>query len=422
MPPVVLPPGSPLSSALCSPSEGFSLLSYNILLPNSVRGWWIPKYYEPSVAPEQRTWPHRQALLRQGMAEAQADVLCLQELIPESAEADMSFLREAGYDHVLHRKGDLRCGTFWRRDRFSLGADPQHKDRTLLTSLRSQSSPERVVQVINVHLKAGSDPARRLRQVDEALGQVHRSLPQGAAGAPVVIAGDFNSEPRGTAVERLLQHGEVDASMREERYPAVELTSRLRRNPLGPFVDAYAAAFGEGNAPPTLLLPDREAFFFNASGALSEAADRAIRALFARFAADGLMSREATIAWITTVNGKPGRGSEWDKAQAALAEREGDALTEEDMVSIYEAELREGKPWGVVHDLVACGALDPVPSPRVLSLRFDQIHFTGALSLSAVSQPLAEDRWRQVQDNGVTLPNAWHPSDHLPVGAAFRWT
>gem|GEM_PF-2581723 len=419
MPPATLEAGSSLD---CSSQPGaFSLVSYNILLPNSVRGWWVFKFYQPSVPDEARAWAHRQRLLREGLLGAMADIVCLQEVVPDSFEQDLAFLTEAGYDHALHRKSELRCATFWRRSRFALASEPQHKDRSLITSLRTVDEARRLVHVVNVHLKAGPEPARRLRQVFEALEQTQKEARKVGQG-PVVICGDFNSNPAGSAVQRLLIEGEVRPELREDAYPEQELTSKPRSQPFGRFDDAYAAAFGPQSAPPTLLLPDRDAFFADEQGALRPAVVDAFRAIFQKFSGgQPTMDRAAVDRWISTINRRTERGSEWDKALEIFAKNGAETLSEEDLVGIYVAELREGKPWGVFHDLDACGALPGGPPPAVFEGRFDQIHHTPSLSLSAVVSPLNEAQRRQVYEQKDTLPNAWHPSDHLPLGAVFRW-
>jgi endonuclease/exonuclease/phosphatase family metal-dependent hydrolase len=416
----ILEPGASLDAALSSPAHGLSVLSYNVLLPNGAgNGWWVDKYYECSVPQEHRAWPHRRALLRRELLGATADVLCLQETTPETFEQDWSFLAEAGYDHALHRKGELRCATFWRRDRWSLLEPPRHQDRTLLTTLGSLHS-SRYLTVVNVHLKAGAEPARRLRQVDEALAQIERRcVARGARPEelPVVICGDFNCDVHRSAAGRLLRQGEVTPDFREASFPDLELTSRPRKTRLGPFRDVYLEAFGEAS-PPTLLLPDRRSFFFSPDGGLSPAYRAAVRALFLRFARGRpSLDRSAVDAWITTINGEALRGSERDKAEGLLAGRGEEGLREEDLQAIYEAELLEGKPWGVLHDLIWCGALAEAPPARVQAYRFDQIHATGSLEVAAVRRPESEGWFRR----GVTLPDGEHPSDHLPVGAVLRW-
>ena len=420
MTPSILPAGSPLDREPGS----LGVLSYNVLLPNVGAGWWVFKFYDPAVAEEHRGWPHRQALLRQQITGARADVVALQEAVPDTFDQDFAFLGEAGYAGELHRKGELRCATFWRRDRLELAAEPKHADRVLVTALRAVDDRSRVALVLNGHLKAGPDPGRRLRQVAEALDQaarLARSLGLPLDRTPVVFCGDFNSEPAGSAVSQLLREGAVPPTAREAAYPDLELTSKTKTQPFGPLADAYAAACDP--PPATLLLPDRHAYFADESGAVRPAIVAAIRALFARFSGGrDVMDRAAVDAWITTINRASDRGSELTKARAVFEARGVEQLTADDLVGVYLAELGEGKVWGVYHDLHACGVA-PEPGPtRVFAGRFDQIHHTAAtLPLRAVRALLTDEQRERVFTRGETLPNAWHPSDHLPVGAVFTF-
>ena len=48
-----------------------SVLTYNVLLPNSVDGWWNYKMYNPPLSPEHQymsTWEYRQRLLKERIA------------------------------------------------------------------------------------------------------------------------------------------------------------------------------------------------------------------------------------------------------------------------------------------------------------------------------------------------------------------
>jgi H+/gluconate symporter-like permease len=47
------------------PRTAFSILSYNILLPNSVDGWWTYKNYCPVTPMAARSWEARKRLLEQ---------------------------------------------------------------------------------------------------------------------------------------------------------------------------------------------------------------------------------------------------------------------------------------------------------------------------------------------------------------------
>ena len=58
----------------------FSILSWNILLPNSRDNWWCHKQYTSNVDMSKRTWSHRRGLIRERIAAAEADVVCIQEV------------------------------------------------------------------------------------------------------------------------------------------------------------------------------------------------------------------------------------------------------------------------------------------------------------------------------------------------------
>jgi len=77
----------------------------------------------------------------------------------------------------------------------------------------------------------------------------------------------------------------------------------------------------------------------------------------------------------------------------------------------------------VEHDIALCtGAGMALPGTAPFQARFDYIYFTTtALRCVAVRSPLSEHHARQLLvDHAATLPNSWHPSDHLPLAAAFE--
>jgi mRNA deadenylase 3'-5' endonuclease subunit Ccr4 len=177
-----------------------SLLTYNVLLPNSVDGWWHYKMYLPPLDDEEKlnwsTWEYRRGLLKERIARVDADVVCLQEVAPASFEADFQFMwDELGYDgREMFKKGRFRPATFWKTSRLELVSSPVHKDRTLLTAFRragsiptngadaslvqkkkssdtkdDAASPSRIWYVLNCHLQAGREGKRRVRQMHEAV-------------------------------------------------------------------------------------------------------------------------------------------------------------------------------------------------------------------------------------------------------------
>ncbi|KAJ1486950.1 hypothetical protein T484DRAFT_2281021 [Baffinella frigidus] len=168
----VLPDGLALSRQILAsdPSSSLSLSTYNVLMPNSVDGWWIYKYYQPEVPEEERAWPKRQALLKSKLLGPDgcsgSDAICIQEACADSFGEDFGFMADAGYAHLLHTKFRLRVATFWKTDRVELADEGSHKslDRTLCAALRlkGRASP---IYVANMHLTGGPNADKRLRQV-----------------------------------------------------------------------------------------------------------------------------------------------------------------------------------------------------------------------------------------------------------------
>lgn len=144
------------------------------------------------------TWDYRQELLKQKIRMINADVVCLQEVSPQSFDQDFLFMKEElGYSGCeMFKRGRFRPATFWKEDKCSLVGAPVHKDRTLLTVFELKDSfaeeeemdekkvsevvdhtnetfgQEIVPQywhVLNCHLQAGLQAKRRLRQIEEGV-------------------------------------------------------------------------------------------------------------------------------------------------------------------------------------------------------------------------------------------------------------
>ncbi|CAM9774404.1 unnamed protein product, partial [Sphacelaria rigidula] len=116
--------------------EGLTVVSFNVLLPNGKDGWWIYKSYQPHVPEEHRTWPYRQALMKDYLLKMDADIVCIQEASAETFDADFGFMKEAGYDSVLHSKFRFRSATFFKTSKLELACE-KHKDRVLITGFRT---------------------------------------------------------------------------------------------------------------------------------------------------------------------------------------------------------------------------------------------------------------------------------------------
>ncbi|KAI2514089.1 hypothetical protein MHU86_473 [Fragilaria crotonensis] len=103
--------------------DSLSVLSYNVLLPNSVDAWWTYKMYSPPLSEENRhvaAWSHRRDLLKNRIGLVNADVVCLQEVSPESFEDDFAFMAELGYDGCELFKKDVSALPLFGRKAKSL--------------------------------------------------------------------------------------------------------------------------------------------------------------------------------------------------------------------------------------------------------------------------------------------------------------
>ena len=159
--------------------DHLSVLSYNVLLPNSSDGWWNYKMYDPTASYDIdriSTWAYRQDLLKTRIELMNPDVVCFQEVAPVSFEEDFAFMKEElGYDGVeMFKRGRFRPATFWRSSKCKLASPPVHKDRTLLTAFQLELSSDhvhknRIWHVLNCHLQAGPQGPRRVRQIDEGV-------------------------------------------------------------------------------------------------------------------------------------------------------------------------------------------------------------------------------------------------------------
>jgi mRNA deadenylase 3'-5' endonuclease subunit Ccr4 len=175
---LISPATLPQAAVLFPPvQQQLSVLSYNVLLPNSEDGWWTYKMYMPPFPEELKyasSWDFRRDLLKDRIQLIDADVVCLQEVAPKSFEKDFEFMKDLGYDeHELFKKGRFRPATFWKSSQCKLAMPAVHKDRCLLTALQllntAESDEKHNWYVCNCHLQAGKQGGRRLRQINEAM-------------------------------------------------------------------------------------------------------------------------------------------------------------------------------------------------------------------------------------------------------------
>lgn len=202
---LVSPAALPRPPAFSPAIEQLSILSYNVLLPNSMDGWWTYKMYNPPLpedAQYQSSWEYRRDLLKERFQLVDADVVCLQEVAPNSFEEDFAFMQDLGYDGVeMFKKGRFRPATFWKTSICELAVPAVHKDRCLITAFRMKKQQQEQDDdddddntaeaadaakkqtknvtttaisnkhwfVCNCHLQAGKQAPRRVRQINEAM-------------------------------------------------------------------------------------------------------------------------------------------------------------------------------------------------------------------------------------------------------------
>lgn len=233
------------------PGSRFTVLSYNLLAD-----LYAKADFAKTCPPWSLAWNYRKRNLLREMLNYKADILCLQE-VQSNHYTDFwaPELQKAGYVAIYKKKtsemfvGDNKyaidgCATFFRRDRFQLvkkyevefnkaaqslaesftnqvqkkqALNRLLKDNVALIAVLeaveagpADGNRRTLICVANTHIHANKD------LTDVKLWQVHtllKGLEKIAASAdiPMLVAGDFNSEP-GSAAHSLLTKRRVDES------------------------------------------------------------------------------------------------------------------------------------------------------------------------------------------------------------------
>lgn len=448
--------------------DALSVLSYNVLLPNSQDGWWNYKMYLPPLGPDQKafsTWQYRKSLLRERIGLIDADVVCLQEVSPLSFEEDFAFMTDdLGYDGVeIFRKGRFRPATFWKKDRVELANPAQHKDRTLLTTFRvvddddTENTEDDYWHVLNCHLQAGKQGGRRVRQMVEGVTTAFKTSKNKLSekdpeNLKLIVCGDFNGGQECGAVE-YLEKGVIGPDFLED---GEQVSSKEKVLPIPPMLDAISTNCidrGGVSPPATLVVPELISLMID-EGSVETAY---IEPRFSKEVLDSLNRIYSTFAtvpvsdasseqspqmqmgkadverWLAIINLSVGRGTEFRNAaklmgwvDQSLESEELDEkskkekagrlpilipdrgiLTFDDFVAVYLDELNQGKFWGIAWDLAALG--EPLPVNDVFRARYDRMYCSLSLMPAAVLDTISD----------VACPNKSEPSDHLPVCASF---
>jgi hypothetical protein len=83
-------------------------------------------------------------------------------------------------------------------------------------------------------------------------------------------------------------------------------------------------------------------------------------------------------------------------------------LTFDGFRNIYEAELRQGKLWGIAYDLALLG--EPLVDAGVFQGRYDRMYCSSSVQPAVVMDFVCSN----------PCPNKREPSDHLPLAASFH--
>ena len=377
-----------------------------------------------------------------------ADVVCLQEVSPLSFENDFAFMDELGYDaKEMFKKGRFRPATFWKTDRVELVTPPMHKDRTLLTSFKlvdgdedDEADGESNWHVLNCHLQAGKQGGRRVRQVVEGVTTAFKTAKnklkeREPEKLKLVVCGDFNGGDECGAVN-YIERGSVGPDFVED---GEAVASKEKVMPIPPLRDATKNV-ADRPPPPTLVVPELISLMIEQGNIETaymepqfsqEVLDRLHR-IYSELASheteDGgkVMNKSDAERWLTTINLKIGRGSEFRSAAKRMGWVEPEAdpeikkedrppifipdsgtLSKEDFVAVYLDELRQGKFWGVAWDLAALG--EPLDVTGVFEARYDRMYCSESIRTAAVLDTVSSS----------ACPNKAEPSDHLPVAATF---
>ncbi|CAB9517202.1 5'-phosphodiesterase 12 [Seminavis robusta] len=432
-------------ASLPANDKGLSVVSYNVLLPNSSDGWWNYKMYNPPLEQQDLSnWDYRRQLLQERLRTINADVICLQEIAPDSFEEDFAFMKEElGYDGVelYKKKGRFRPATFWKTSHCQLAGPAVHKDRAIITAFTTVNGDDKSCwYVVNCHLQAGKQGPRRLRQMNEAVRgamTLSRKLKQPTPEQSIrlIVCGDMNGGPECGAV-RFLEDGFIDETFREDNEP---VSSGRKELPLAePMKDATAAVVTR-HPPPTMVVAElmqslMEEATYDTPTFSQDMKDRLAR-IYKRLASSdkNTLTRQDVEQWLVQINGRLGRGDEyrnaalemgwtdpeataagevvpWEeqKKRIKLPSEDTATLSLEGFINVYQKELKGGKFWGIAHDMAVLG--DPLPDCGLFTARYDRIYCSAALQPTAVLDTLADK----------PCPNEQEPSDHLPVAVAFQ--
>nr|WP_246357365.1 endonuclease/exonuclease/phosphatase family protein [Pyxidicoccus fallax] len=194
------------------------IASYNVLADAYVKPEWFPRTPSELFVPRRR----REALARR-IVELDADIVCLQEVEPDSFDALQEALEPHGYMGVLALKQQGKpdgCAVFHRRQRYLGHRAHYFGDRLengrisghLALVMDFDAGGGERLRVACTHLRwdRPDKPVEQHQGMQEAT-ELLQELVQGDPEALWVVCGDFNAEPGEPLVRAFAAAGLVDA-------------------------------------------------------------------------------------------------------------------------------------------------------------------------------------------------------------------
>jgi len=217
----------------------FKLLTFNCLVQD-----FIDEKKYPKSDPAHLIWTTRFARFQQILRDANADVVCLQEIDESLFQSDwQSFLNAQGYQAHYQKKAHWGNVTAFKSDKFSLEWI-DHRSRALLCLLRCVENLH-PVYFANVHLSAKWDKCEeKVNQIKSLFKQIEKhqqSLSLTMENSSIVVCGDFNSSPNSGAYN-LFVEGKLRADYRDPNSDLVYTKTDLHLP--CPLKSSYATVFG----------------------------------------------------------------------------------------------------------------------------------------------------------------------------------
>lgn len=201
---------------VASGSEEFfvlRLLSFNILAQHLLESYpYLYKHHDKRALP----WEIRRPLLVQEILEAEANVICLQEMQEDHLQDFLEPFQSMGYDYLykkrtndkidglllLYRSDQLVLLEHAKVELYQSGIELLSRDNVgIIAKLAVKDSPETQLVIATTHLLY--NPRRndvRLGQTQLLLAEIERiafleNTMTGPRYRPIILAGDFNLEP-----------------------------------------------------------------------------------------------------------------------------------------------------------------------------------------------------------------------------------